>query len=377
MKTSKTLHYFPTDYSYLLKTKTTTYNNRKLKTRYLMHLMHVLIYRKYIHKQNLMHLWSVILKKNYGTYYNYYVDWLIDHNFIKLKKKWQAGSSSKQYELTLNFNNSKITRVENDDKFLLRKLKKHEEDELIKMPPIYQLLQRDVEKIRLDYDGARESLDREHDISLIDDKSYFRNLMSLQAIKDHAFYVTRDEYGRLHTNFTNLKKNLRNNYLSIDGSKLASFDIKNCQPKLLASLIIKSEKTLTPGLKRFVDSVVNNKFYDSFKKFDLGKQAAKGIVYQIFFGRNRSDKNNLNFKDLWPDVWHWVVRIKREKRNHKYLSHVLQNMESDLVYNKICKEIKDTYPDVALFTVHDGIYFAEQHKSKVKPIFDKYEKTII
>lgn len=379
IKTMRTsiLQFTPTTYPHLLHNETITYKGNVLKTSYLRDLMHVFIFRKYIHDRKYFNLWSVILRKKYGTHYNYYIDWLLDHNIISLKKKWRAGTSSKLYELTLDFKSNEIIRYPNTDKFLLRKINKHEKVEVKKLSPIYLEMLEDLKRVKLDYEKARLAIDNEHDVALIDVNSHLKNVMALTAIRDNIIYNTKDEYGRLHTNFTNLKKNIRNNFLTIDDKEIDCLDIKNCQPKLLAKIIKDNEKTLTPGLEAFILAVQSNAFYESFEKHKLEKKQIKKLVFQIFFGKNKNDKKNIAFKELWPDVWHWIVRLKKEKRNHKHLSHLLQKMESELIYDKICYEVKQNYPEIALFTVHDGIYFAKENLEKVKPIFDKFESQII
>ena len=325
-----------------------------------------------------MNLWSVILRRKYGTFYNNYVDWLIDHKIIQLKKKWKsgAGGKSKLYRLTLDVED-KVTRYLNTDKFLLRKINHFKKDEEKKLSPIYQQMVDDLKHVKLNYDKALASLELELETSLISKASFFKNKISIDAIKNEAFYNTKDEYGRLHTNYTNLKKSIRNNFLTIDDKEIEWLDIKNCQPKLLAKLILEKEKTLSPELEKFIQAVRDNTFYSSFSHLDIGKSDIKKLVFQIFFGKNKQNKKNLIFKEVWPAVWHWIVRLKREKKNHKHLSHMLQNMESDLIYNKICQTIKNVDSSIILFTVHDGLFFAKENLHIVKPIFDKFENEII
>lgn len=368
----------PTIYPHILNQDKIVYRGNVLKTSYLIDLMHTFIVRKYIHKKKEMNLWSVILRKKYGTYYNLYVDWLLDHRIIELKKKWKsgAGGKSKLYRLTLDVQNN-VTRYLNRDKFLLKKINNFEKLETQKLSPIYQMMVDDLKHITLQYDKALESLNNELEYAMISNDSYFKNKISIDAIRDSSLYYCKDEYGRLHTNYTNLKKSVRNNFLTINGEEIVGLDIKNCQPKLLAKLMLEREKVLSKEQECFIQSVRDNTFYDSFKHLDISKDDVKKIVFQIFFGKNIREKNNIAFNTVWPGIWHWIVRLKREKKDHRYLSHLLQSMESDLIYNKICYEIKQQDPSIVMFTVHDGLYFAKKHLHIVQPIFDKYESQII
>lgn len=373
------LQFCPTKYPQLLENKKIEYKGHTLKTAYLMDIIHNFIVKKYLQNISDVHLWSVILRHNYGTFYKRYIDWCIDHQIIRLKKKWRSGENghSKMYSLILDLDRNTITRKLNDDKILLKKKNFRQKIENKKLTPIYQEMINDLKHIKLDYDKALAALDSELEYSLTNDQSYLKNRISIDSIKNEAFYTTKDEYGRLHTNYTNLKKSIRNNFLTIDGKEIVGLDVKNCQPKLLAKLIIEKEKNLSNELQQFIQAVKDNTFYDSFKHLDLDKKAVKKIVFQVFFGKNRADKNNNDFKKVWPAVWEWIVKFKKEKRNHRQLSHLLQKMESDLIYNKICQEIKNVSKNIVLFTVHDGLFFAKENEEIVKPIFDKFESQII
>lgn len=371
----------PTTHPQLLNQETIEYAGHVLKTSYLIDLIHTFIVRKYIHKKKEMNLWSIILRKKYGTFYNHYVDWLLDHKIIELKKKWKsgAGGKSKLYRLTLDVQNN-VTRYLNRDKFLLKKINAFEKSENNQLTPIYKSMVDDLRHISLDYDNALLLLNEELASKSINDDSYFKNKISIDAIRDKSLYYCKDEYGRLHTNFTNLKKSIRNNFLKIDNETITGLDIKNCQPKLLAKVILKKEKVLSKEMQRFISSVKDNTFYDSFKE-DFpnkdNKDDIKKMVFQVFFGKNIQEKNNNTFNKRWPEVWHWIVRLKRDRKDHAFLSHLLQTMESDLIYNKICKNIKEVDKDIRIFTVHDGLYFSEKYLNTIKPIFDRYENQII
>ena len=65
------------------------------------------------------------------------------------------------------------------------------------------------------------------------------------------------------------------------------------------------------------------------------------------------------------------------KKNYKELSHELQKMESDFIFNNVIKEIYETYPEITLFTVHDSIIFPKSYKHKVDVIFNKHFQKLI
>lgn len=368
------LQFCTTDYPYLFENKHVSYKKKLLKTSYIIDLMHTFLFRKYLYKKDTMHLWSVLLRKRYGTLYNYYVDWLLDHRIIELKKKWRSGHMSKLYKLTLNVDSKNVTRVYNYDKILLKKLNifKKEYDDTLTF--VYKTLVDDLNKITIEYNDAKKELDEELKLGLITSDSHFKNLLSIESIKNNILYTSKDKFGRMHTNFTSLKRSIRNNFLKINGNEIDYLDIKNCHPKLLGKMLLNEENE---ELKLYVKSVKENVFYKSFDEFNLSKEQIKKMVFQVFYGKNRNNKNNIFFKKKWPVLWQWIVFLKNKNNNSKYLCNLLQTSESNLIFNKICFKIKTEHPHIALFTVHDGVFFEKQYSNLIIPIFDKYENEII
>lgn len=385
MRTS-ILQNFPLAYAHIIQqNKKIKYKDRFLKASYLLDLAHQFIIKKFMFNKTEFNMWSVLLRHKYGTHYNYYVDWLIDHKIIKLKSKWQSGVKAKTYVLAMNLNNDKTIRIKNTDKVLLKKW--NNKEQLKEMSDIYKLMISDLEKIVVDFDKAFESLRNEYDCGMLNDNKYFKNVLSLEQLRDGSIYAIKDKYGRLHTNFTTMKKSIRNNYLRLDGCEADCLDIKNSQPQFLAKIILETEleENLSEELQRFVQLVRAGKFYESFNDLDLPRSKIKEIVYRVFFGKNIMIKNNVESKnkanqlfiERWPEVWNWIVNWKRNSGDYKKLSHNLQERESDLVYNHICKEIKEKLPNTTIFTVHDSVFFPTDKREIIEEIFFRNMKKLI
>jgi hypothetical protein len=377
------LQYFPKTFAHLIiQGKKIKYKDGFLKTSYILDLTHTFICRKFQHNISESNMWSVILRRRYGTHYNYYIDWLIDYKIIKLKSKWQAGIKAKTYTLVLNLTNEKTTRILNKDQILLRK---NNNDELKEMSEIYTKMISDLSKVKVNFDKAIESLSNEYDVGLLDHRKYFKNIMALEQIVDKSIHAVKDDYGRLHTNFTTLKRSIRNNFLSLGDSEMSSLDIKNSQPQFLAKIILETEKKLSPELEKFINSVKEGNFYESFAALDMPRAKIKEMVYCVFFGKNimikketeTKNKANQNFVQYWPELWNWIVNWKKNSGNYKTLSHNLQRRESDLIYNHICLEIKEKLPNIIIFTVHDSIFFPIENKEIIEEIFFRNMKKLI
>ena len=57
--------------------------------------------------------------------------------------------------------------------------------------------------------------------------------------------------------------------------------------------------------------------------------------------------------------------------DYKVLAHVLQSAESNLIFNKIIREIMNLYPDIKIVTVHDSIIFPKKYRDDIERIFDQ------
>lgn len=84
-------------------------------------------------------------------------------------------------------------------------------------------LYRHLQRIRID-DAIDEPLTQESELAA-------------ELIRQGDWRLDVDEYGRVHTNITNLKKTLRK-HLSVDGRRLVNCDVANSQPLFLGILLM-------------------------------------------------------------------------------------------------------------------------------------------
>jgi len=208
-------------------------------------------------------------------------------------------------------------------------------------------------------------------------ESYIKNIISVNQIETDDIYYTFDGYGRFHTNFTTLKKHLRNNFVRIDGCEVDEVDIKNSQPFFLGMLMKEQYKgkVMPDGIKNYIDLSSNHLFYEDFQsKSPALKDRAetKNATYKVLFGDNKNNKQNRAFKCNYPDVYDFILKYKQANGGYKSLSHVLQRMESDFIFNGVVNELMIFYPDIRIFTVHDSIVFPVKYKKQVEDVFNKH-----
>jgi hypothetical protein len=354
------------------------YKDQKLKSSYIVDIIHSLLLKYYFKSENQFSLSSVILKDKYGYLYNYYIDYLKEHNIIKLKKNYLKGSNSRIYSLNDHIINGKIFRYQNTDKILLKKYyTKHIQLELdrnnIIEKEIKKKLISDLYSVEIQFDRSIFYLD-----SLKDEDSdiYNRNKYSVESINQKNIFYHFDSYGRMHTNFTILKSFIRKNCLLIDGEETFEKDLKNSQPLMIYKLIKESGSSIVKSdeLELFGILVKGGNYYQYLiDKLNLeNKNCAKHLTYQVFFGRNHSkSKHDKFFKFLFPSIHNYITAYKKEFGDYKSLAYTLQKMESSLIFNKIVKTISKIDPEIKLITIHDSVICKYRDRDLVSQTFEE------
>lgn len=372
------LQFLPVSLERLSNNKNFFYKNQKLKSAYLIDIVHNLILKYYFKKDNRFHMMSPILKEKYGHLYNYYMNYLIDNKILILLSKHQKGKSSRVYAISEHILRGHIIRYNNTDKTLLKKFK-NKISQLQEPKSEVSLIDDDIKiklvddlfKVQIEFDRSVFYLDtlKEKDIDI-----YNKNKYSVECINDKHIFYHFDNYGRMHTNFTILKSFIRKNCLLINGEETCEIDIKNSQPLFLAKLI-KDSGTKWVNDKEFElfkDLTISGEYYsyvmDSSNISD--RNLAKEYTYKVLFGRNGSNsKADKIFSSLFPTIHHFIKLYKRENGDYKILAYELQKAESNLIFNKIIRQIITLYPQINIITVHDSIIVQKSHKDSVWAIF--------
>ena len=370
------LQFLPESLVELSKSTHFQYKETKLKTAYIIDIVHNLLLKYYFKKENSFTLSSVILKDKYGYLYNYYINFLKDNGILRLQKNYLKGSNSRIYALNENILTGQILRYKNSDKVLIKKyIIKHLQFELDKSgiieKDIKSKLVSDLYSVQIEFDRSIFYLDslKNEDIDI-----YNRNKYSVESINDKHIFYHFDSYGRMHTNFTILKSFIRKNCLLIDGEETCEIDINNSQPLFLCKLIQDSGTRWVKEdeFKLFSILVKGGNYYQYLidnLKLDC-KSEAKKLTYKVLFGQNRvNSKPDKLFQSLFPSIHNFIKLYKKENSDYKILAYDLQKAESNLIFNCIIRRIMNLDPDIKIVTVHDSIIFQKKWKETVSNIF--------
>ena len=347
------LQFLPKKLEDLAKNKKFEYKGQTLKTTYIIDIVHNLILKYYFKKDNKFNLMSTILKEKYGHLYNFYIDYLVDNNILEMIANYRAGRNARVYKINDSILKGEIKRYSNDDRTLLKKYKNNvsqvEEagikgsliDDAVKAKLVDDLFYIDIEfdKSIFYLDNLK---DRDNDI-------YNRNRYSVECINDKHIFYHFDNYGRMHTNFTILKSFIRKNCLLINGEQTYEIDIKNSQPLFLTKII---EDSSTRWVKEeefelFKYLTMNGMYYQYIMDYleTTDKVMVKEMTYKVLFGKNASNsKADKIFIKLFPTIHNFIKLYKREHKDYKVLAYDLQKAESNLIFNKIIKEVMNYHP---------------------------------
>lgn len=349
-----------------------------LKSSYIIDIVHNLLLKYYFNKDNSYNLSALILKKKYGHKYNLYIDYLLENKIIYLTSNYCVGKKAKTYQLSERIIYGEIKRYVSKDKVLLKKY----------IENVSQIEDSDFERNSIDKDIKKKLVDDLFHVKIDYDKSIFyldntsqdrdiynRNKYSVECVNDKHIFYNFDSYGRFHSNFTILKSFIRKNCLMIDGEETYEIDIKNSQPLFLSKLIndVNSKWVNSEEYELFKYLTVNGKYYqylmDNLKIKNKGD--AKEITYKVLFGKNASNSSaDKEFRKIFPTIHNFIKLYKKECNDYKVLAHDLQKSESNLIYNKIVRQIMTLYPEVRLITVHDSIICPLSRKDEILTIFN-------
>jgi hypothetical protein len=265
-----------------------------------------------------------------------------------------------------------------------------------------------------------------------------KRIYVIKAINNKIWSYSREgKDNRLHSILTSLPKDLRE-FVRFRGEPLMSFDIKNSQPFIYASII---NQLINPNinllnnfiedkynslyistisdlcnnslnrneLQLFIDQVLSVSFYDLYgdilydeqifsidiKKqcyytFTVEKEKNKTILVQKIFKDRRDTAKFIILKTLFSSEKcpHKIIRVFekyytevqkvsqfiKRGRDKNFFPIFLQNIESDCVLDYCTKKIASKYPEMPLFTIHDCIVTTTQYIEVLEVEFKKYLK---
>ena len=130
-------------------------------------------------------------------------------------------------------------------------------------------------------------------------------------------------------------------------------------------------------LEKYQHMVESATLYHEIAK-DLGVEigVAKVQLLSFFFDKPRLIENckyTKWFANSFPYIHDFILESKQQ--DYRFLGNFLQQVEVDVVLNRVCHELMLQYPGIPLLTIHDAIGTTEPYtqivNSKLKTEFKR------
>lgn len=290
-------------------------------------------------------------------------------------------------------------------------------------------------EVKIDSTRAYKYITDEYYKGNITDEQYSAYYSSIYRMENKEIYSVLDDFsGRLHTNITNLKKELRQFVYFVDESKqdVVEIDVKNSQLLMLTAFLDKNtfdkvKPLLTRKIRAGVyEQVVSNNLLENIENYIINNDisnkedilkfkynAFNGEVYEKFveelkdngyydrlsrkklktvffiwlfsplghkvFEKSLSNKKLNEFLDInYPNLYEYITFL-RNQTDSKLIPRLLQLTESGINLNLIGKKISfesEKESDRIMFTtIHDSFLTPICFRDKiVKKIKDTYKE---
>jgi len=279
---------------------------------------------------------------------------------------------------------------------------------------VCSFLWRNLQRIEIDADIDRDLV--QHMVGgPLDADSLPTYQVAVEHLRQGDLWFTVDDYGRIHTNLTNLPKMLRR-HLSVEGERLVNVDIGESQPLFfgLALAAAKSASRANPqgsqprqqreagqaaahhmlddtmmdntmldtnpllaggfdrqrlpsDLRRYLELCEGRAFYQTVAD-RLGKtrdQAKRSVMVVLFDKPWHRNATCAVMEELFPSVMRDMRAVKRQ--DYRRLAHFAQRVESAFMFGRVVPRLMEL-PDLFVGTIHDSIMTTSGHEGIVQGI---------
>lgn len=379
-------------------------------------------YKGLIDEQGYVPLHAPLLKHRVHDYVKY-MAYLIENDVLECNNRYYP-ERSYGYRFAKKYFTSPVVPVEITKYTLLKSIRTKGNWER-NMEAKYDFLNRWFnDDLRLDFEGALNRLEWLKMEDILSGKfnaiqRYNANYANLVMLKERQFYFQVDyTAGRLHTNLTALKKELRP-YISYAGEVLASVDVVSSQPFLIANVLlnpyfyergdgdklcyhdtwgsIKKEidivevrkhiMNLGPDAELFRQDVQDD-FYTAFMNrvrqsgegIDLTRDGMKKAVFLVLYSDNKFIQQEgaylkRIFKNIYPTVYALLAAYK--KRASRSLPVIIQHIESKVILSGVARHISKRKKQVPLYTIHDSIVLPATEIELCKDVFSEQYTSLL
>jgi hypothetical protein len=331
---------------------------------------------------------SKILERNIGRY-RPHIQFLVDTGVIECDNSYLSGTRCLGYRIAEAYQTAELMRYELTDPSLIRRFVKADADRIRgkrKYPYLWKWFNA---HLTIDESIARDIINMEG-LSQA-------HMISVDSIGSGRWRFKVDASGRrLHTNLTNLKRELRA-ALRYDGMPLVEIDVRASQPYFLTILLreyLVCMKGMTTNqvdrLYAGTEDTVNDEYTDVYQYIQAIHEGnfyqlfmtavnshtnmnihciaeAKRAFYRTAFGKiNQKSAETKALQVAFPTLHECMIHLKQ--KDYRSLSHRLQRAEAQGILDRVCGRIAQELPHAPIFTIHDSVLTTRPYSERITQI---------
>jgi hypothetical protein len=327
-------------------------------------------------REHWAYLSADLLEKVVGRNVREIRDAAVDAGLIECDDHYQVGRKCMGYRLGPRLRDAKFEAWEGDGKVFMTRFRRFRDDwnAASDLDDLGEHLRKWACKVKV-------SRKAESVIAGMDPKKAEIARHQVEIIRAGFVKTKYCEYGRFHSNFTRLCREIRASCLTIGGEVLHEIDIVGSQVVFLAELLAAEDFSISlpnrlspsPSLPYdltfspdfFVD-LCNARTYEHFQSVHglASRGEAKEGFFKSVYG---TAKWTWMFSAVWPEAGKILRRLKR-KHEFGWIPREMQRRESGIVLGKVCEFLRVNRPDVPIVTCHDSISTTAEHLDLVAGI---------
>lgn len=290
-------------------------------------------------------------------------DALIEAGVVVTDRRYIPGQKCKGFKLGPDWIGRRHRRVAVTCPTLLAKLL--EARPAAPVGDVHAYLERCLRELEIDYPAALDAL--------LAGGFEPSDETAIQLIRDRQWFFSVCEYGRVHTNLTNLKSSMRA-FLSHRARPLVNLDISNSQP-LFFGVLLREKYASGPmpdDVRHYLELVQEGRFYEVLMAAGGIPPENRGAFKRAFFGHvfycenDPPTKKARLFGEVFPEVY---AEIRRRKESYYAdFSRAMQRAESALMIGQVAARVMKELRGAWIATIHDSIVTTQDRAEAVGAI---------
>lgn len=204
---------------------------------------------------------------------------------------------------------------------------------------------------------------------------------SLDELKNGDIYARIGKNGRLFSNMTSLPGPFLD-FVKIEGERVASIDIKNCQMKMLALGLMRDERLIggnsaVLSKTRFAEKASSGEIYELVQEIAglETRSEAKIATFRALYSSHRAKSRVKSaLTQEFPGLIEELDALKKQ-HGKSFLADTMQQHESAVVIDRVLHEL--FIMGYKCFSKHDSIICKESEAEEIKSIMERMLNELI